>query len=300
MARSATEARHPQSDGLELRNDGDLLKLLWQGQIDALQAVASAIPALESAAALFVETIRAGCKIVYCGAGSSGLIALVDAVELPGTFGIDSAQIAICLAGGLRDLSRIDSAAEDNDLAAGKDLGAVGVSAGDCLIAVSASGTTRFTLSAVRQAKLTGMKIIGLACNAGTPLLALADCPVLLETSAELVSGSTRMGAGTAQKAALNMISTLAAMRLGFSMDGQMVNLRIDNAKLRQRAIGVVASLGRCMEKDAARYLSAASDNIKIAIMLARGADSVQSAAEQLLACKQDVRQAIEALVSAK
>lgn len=269
-AMSGTEAIGPSSHGLETRSDADILALLSDGQERAVAAVRRAHKEIAAAAGAIADRARRGGRIVYAGAGSSGLIAALDGMELAGTFGWPDDRVAFVLASGDR-IAPLTGAEEDDPEAARAGIAALGLGASDVVIAVAASGTTPFTLAAVAEAKRAGAFTIGLASNPGAPLLAAVDRAVFLDSGPEVVVGSTRMNAGTAQKAALGMISSLAMMRLGRTHDGMMVDLRADNDKLRRRAAATVAAIAGCDTAAAGRALAAAGGAVKRAVLVARG-----------------------------
>ncbi|ATG36689.1 N-acetylmuramic acid 6-phosphate etherase [Phaeobacter piscinae] len=280
QAEAQTETLHPDAQGLDLRADAEILDTLLDGQLRALEAVASAHTAIAAGAALLTSRLHNGGHLHYAAAGSSALMALADGAELPGTFGISADQISIHMAGGIPADGRMPGHTEDDAEAGAK--AATTVTTDDVVIALSASGSTPFPMSFARTAQAAGAKVIAIANNADTPLLNLADVAICLPTPPEVIAGSTRMGAGTAQKAALNMMSTLAGIRLGHVMDGMMVNLIADNAKLRQRAIRIVSTLTRQDAEAAARALDQTGGAVKPAILLLQGAAS-PTAAETLL-----------------
>ena len=261
-----------------------MLARLLAGQRGAAAAVEAALPALAAAAELATRTLAAGGRVGYAGAGSSGLMALADALELPGTFGIAPDRVPALFAGGAAALVRLAGSVEDLAASAADDLAAAGLGAGDALIAVSASGTTPYTLAAAEAARARGTGIVGIANRPGSRLLALADVPVLLDTGPELVAGSTRLGAATAQKIALNLISTLVGIRLGHVHDGYMVNVVADNAKLRERAARIVAAVSGAGEAAARAALEATGGAVKPAVLVAAGARDPGHAASLLAA----------------
>lgn len=268
----ATEGRHPHSAGMQDREGVALLDQLLCAQQSALAAVRAALPAIEAAAVLAADVLRAGGKLGYAGAGSSGLMALADALELAGTFGIMPDRTPILFAGGAAALLHMTGGVEDDPALAAADFAAAGLRAGDAVLCLSASGRTPYTLEVARLARAAGVQVVGFANVAGSPLAALADIAVTLETGPELVNGSTRMGAATAQKVALNMLSTRLGVLLGHVHDGYMVNLIADNTKLMDRAARIVSALsGR--EMDAARLaLSQSGGAVKPAVLIAAGA----------------------------
>lgn len=277
-----TESRNPNAVGIDSLAPADALGLLLSGQVAAAKSVAEALPSIAALAEAGAQTIRSGGRLFYAAAGSSGLMALADALEIPGTFGIPQSRVVVLFAGGVAALEDMVGGVEDDRDQAQADVLAKSITGKDLLIAVSASGTTPYALTTLETAKAHGAKTAGIANNAGSPLLAMADFPVLLPTPPEVLAGSTRMGAGTAQKIALNMMSTLMAMQLGHVHDGLMVNLRADNAKLKRRSQAIVAAVSGCSEAQAAIHLDLARGAVKSAILLACGArDRLQ--AESLL-----------------
>lgn len=277
-----TEKRHAEGSGLETRSDQDILSLLARGQADAALSVTEALPAISQAAELATQSIRARGRLVYAAAGSSGLMALADALELPGTYGIAREQIVILLAGGMAVLQDLKGGPEDDGEAARNAVEVLQLGADDCLLAVTASGHTPYAVEAAKAARAAGAKTIGLANNPGVALFDTVDVAICLPTPAEVVAGSTRMGAGTAQKIALNMFSTLMAIRLGHVHDGLMVNLLADNEKLRGRAIGIVAEIAKVGPDQATKALDVSSGRVKAAVLIAAGAESVENANELL------------------
>lgn len=282
MAQKRTEALHEHAAGLDEQPPAAVLGFLAGAQVDAAKTVRAAIPDIADAAKIVAETLAAGGRLAYAAAGSSGLMALADALELPGTYGIPRNRIVVLFAGGAAALQDMAGAPEDDAAQAAREVVDAGLGKGDCLIAVSASGSTPYAVGALDQAARRGVKTIAIANNAGSTLLGLADTPILLATPPEVIAGSTRMGAGTAQKIALNMLSTLAAIHLGHVHDGYMVNLFADNIKLRGRAARIVSAVAGCDEQAALAALEKTGGEVKPAILIAAGAADAK-AAEQLL-----------------
>ena len=271
MAESSTEARHPASEGFHTLAGQEALAVLLDAQVAALDALRPAIPALERVADAAAASLRAGGKLGYAGAGSSGLMALADCLELAGTFGIAPERTPMMLAGGTQSLLRLTGSVEDDPALALADLDRSGLGAGDTLLCLSASGRTPYALAMAEAARARGVTVAGFANVAGSALLTLADIPVLVATGPEVISGSTRMGAATAQKVALNMVSVLAAMRLGHVHDGYMVNLVADNIKLIDRAARIVAAIAGVSRDEAVAALARTDGAVKPASLVARG-----------------------------
>ena len=261
---TATEAASPRYDGIETWPDGAVLDALLENQLSAVAAVRAAVPA-SAAAAAAIPRLRAGGRLAYTGAGTSGRIAVQDGAELPPTFGWPSHRLMLLVAGGPEALLRAVEGAED------APADPAGLQREDVLVAVAASGATPFTLFAVAAARAAGALTIGLANNPGAPLLTQSECPILLPTGPEPLAGSTRMGAGTAQKAALNLWSTLVMMRLGRVYRGRMVDVLATNAKLRRRSVRMLAELGGVDEAAAAAALAEADGSVKVALLVLRG-----------------------------
>lgn len=280
MTLPSTEQVHDDADLLSQSNLVASAQALAAGQIAASQAVTSAVEAIATGAQAMAATIRAGGVLHYTAAGSSGLMAAADAQELGGTFSIPASQLRIHMAGGLPTGVEMPGGVEDIKDGLKEALG--DLHAKDTVIAVSASGTTPFTLAASAIASARGATVIGIANNAGSPLLQSADIPILLATPPELISGSTRMGAGTAQKIALNMLSSLMAVELGHVHGGMMVNLRADNAKLQARAAGIVARIAKVDTDAAQRALDKAGGDVKPAVLIAARGVSLADAKAHL------------------
>jgi N-acetylmuramic acid 6-phosphate etherase len=296
MVEKRTEAQHENAGGLDIQTPEAILSALVDAQIEAANAVRGAIPAISDAARIVADTLEGGGKLAYAAAGSSGLMALADALELPGTYGLSRERIAILIAGGDEAFKTLAGGPEDDTEEAAGAVAGAGIGRGDCLIAISASGSTPYAVQAIRTARERGAATIAIANNAGAPLLALADVAIVLETPPEVIAGSTRMGAGTAQKIALNMLSTLAAVHLGHVHDGYMVNLVADNRKLRDRAARIVATISGRDPGEAARLLEQSDGAVKVAILLAAGADNAAAATKILEGTGQRLRPALSAI----
>lgn len=290
MTAHQTEQVHPQAQGLDLRTDSEVLSILHQSQISAAEAVKEAIPALAQGAAAMAATIRGGGNIVYAAAGSSGLMGLADGLEIPPTYGVANDRITILRAGGVDDIVRPTGAAEDDEEEATRH--AASITGNDCVICLAASGNTPYAVKILSLAKARGAMTIGMSNNPGTRLLD-ADIPVLLPTPPEVIAGSTRLGAGTAQKLALNMMSTLMGIRLGHVLDGYMVNVVADNIKLWARAENMVAAITGCEPALAAANLKAANGNVKAAVLIAKGAGTLDQAMGLLHDADQNLRAAL-------
>jgi N-acetylmuramic acid 6-phosphate etherase len=284
---SATRDRAPIDD------DDALLQALIDDQLRAVRCVAAAAEKLSAAASAVAAALRAGGRLIYLGTGASGALAFQDGAELPGTFGLDPARLAFVSPAGAAPGSFVDSAGEDDEQSARRAVEALEPGANDLVLAVSASGATPFTLAGARAAKALGARVVALACRKNAPLLDCADVGVLIETGPEAVDGSTRLAAGTAQRAALGVISTLCCARLGHVHRRLMVNLRPDNAKLRARAMGIVGRLSAVDEATAAAALRATNYDVKAAVVAAVGGLDAEAAKALVEACEGDLTTAL-------
>jgi N-acetylmuramic acid 6-phosphate etherase len=296
MAERRTEGRHEHAKGLDARQPLDVLGVLADAQKAAVAAVDPALADIAAASRLAADALLAGGRLVYAGAGSSGLMAMADALELPGTYGISREHIVILLAGGAASLVDLAGGFEDDRALAVSDAKEAGLRAGDCVIAVSASGSTPYALSLIAYAKEKGAKVIAMANNPGAALFGDADVSILLPTPPEVISGSTRMGAGTAQKIAFNLFSTLLGIHLGHVHDGHMVNLKADNIKLRGRACRIVSDISGVGLDEAERLLTLSDGSVKAAVLLARGVEDKAAAQVALDRSGQSLRRALDAL----
>ncbi|MDX3975687.1 N-acetylmuramic acid 6-phosphate etherase [Shinella sp.] len=296
MAAGKTEGRHEQASGLDELQPVDVLSVLADGQKAAAAVVDAALADIAAAARLAADAILAGRRLVYVGAGSSGLMAMADALELPGTYGIARDRIVILLAGGAASLEDLAGGYEDDRDLAVNDASAASIGAGDCVVAVSASGSTPYALAIADYAREKGASVVALANNPGAALFAGADVSILLQTPPEVISGSTRMGAGTAQKIAFNLFSTLVGVHLGHVHDGHMVNLKADNIKLKGRACRIVSDISGVGLDEAERLLARSEGSVKTAVLLAAGVEDASVAAAVLERSGQSLRRALKAL----
>lgn len=268
-----TEEISPRSRSLDAWDSATALETLWEGQMAAIAAIRPSLAALACAADAAAARLAEGeGRLVYCGAGTSGRLSAVDATELPPTFDWPAERTALILAGGMTSLTRAVEGAEDDEAAARDAVTALTLGPADVLVGLAASGSTPFTRAALRAGRAAGTLTIGIANSPGAPLLSEAEHGVLVDTGAEAIAGSTRMKAGTAQKAVLTLLSTQIMIRLGRVHEGRMVEMRPTNAKLFARAWRMVAEFAGCPEAEARAALDAAGGEIKTAVvMLVRG-----------------------------
>jgi N-acetylmuramic acid 6-phosphate etherase len=260
-----TEARHPSSVDLDLLPTGDLLRLINDEDALVAPAVAAALPALEAAVDLAVAALREGGSVHYFGAGTSGRIAAMDAAELPPTYGVEPDSVVAHHAGGAQAL---DAALEDveDDVTSGAEA-AGALAAGDVAVGLTASGRTPYVAGALREARRCGARTVLVSANPAAEAAAHADVHVCVETGPEVLAGSTRMKAGTAQKLVLNAFSTAVMVRLGHTYSGLMTGVVAKNTKLRGRMVGILAEAsGRDLDT-CARMLDDSGHVLKLALV---------------------------------
>ena len=281
-ATAATERVSPRFYDLDRWPAGDILLAMWEGQLAAVAAVRAALPALESAAAAALPRLANDGRLVYAGAGTSGRIGVQDGAELPPTFDWPEDRLVLLMAGGDTAFTRSIENAEDDRDAALRDVAGHGIGAADVVLGIAASGSTPYTTTVIAESARRGALTIGIANSPGGALLAAASCPILVETGAEIIAGSTRLQAGTAQKIVLNLFSSLVMVRLGRVHRGLMVDMNARNAKLRQRAERMLRQLTGEDDATVRAALDAAGGRVKTAVLLLRGIGLAQ--ADRLLA----------------
>ncbi len=291
-----TEAIDPRYVDIDTWPTVDAVAAMLAGQRRAVATIETQVVAIAAAADAAAARLDDGTgRLIYVGAGTSGRVAVQDGVELGPTFGWPESRLRYLMAGGMVALATSAEGAEDDGDDARLQIAAHDLGPKDVVIGVAASGRTPFTLGALEAARMTGALTIGLANNPDTPILAAAAHAILADTGSEVLAGSTRMQAGTAQKIVLNMLSTAVMLRLGRVYRGLMVDMVISNAKLLGRAHGMVQRLTDCDEAAAVRAVEAAGHDIKTAVLIAMGMDTA-AAAVLLVDHRQRLRPAIDAL----
>jgi N-acetylmuramic acid 6-phosphate etherase len=292
LAHLLTEQHRPELADLDRRDTISLVRLMAEDQAEALDALVRAAPQIASAIDTVVERLEDGGRLVYVGAGTAGRMGVLDAAECPPTFNTD--VVIGVLAGGFDALLKSSEAVEDDAAAGAADMDQLGLSPRDAVVGVSASGRTPYTIGAVQQARRLGAVTIGVASNPDAELSRHVDHPLELVAGPEVIAGSTRLKAGTAQKVVLNMFSTIAMVRLGKTYGDLMVDLRATNHKLRERARRIVSQATDVDAATADRAIAAAGGDVKVAIvMLLTGVDAGEAAA-RVVAHRGCVRAAVE------
>jgi N-acetylmuramic acid 6-phosphate etherase len=266
-----TERASPRYADIDLWEPTDILDAMIEGQMAAVAAVRASLSAIEQAAGAAEARLKQGGRLIYVGAGTSGRLAVQDGAELIPTFNWPKERLLLLMAGGKEALMRSAENAEDETGQAIQTIQQHGIKAADVAIAVAASGTTPFTLACLREAKRGGALTIGIANNRSTPILQEADCSIWLDTGPEPIAGSTRMKAGTAQRVALNLLSSLVMIRLGRVHEGLMVDLQAINAKLARRSENILIRLTGRTPQEARAALDRANGSVKLAVLLLHG-----------------------------
>ncbi len=290
--RLPTEGVRAGTEALDALCTADLVARLLDGQAAAPAAVAAAAGPLAIAVDVLAEAFRTGGRLVYAGAGTSGRLAMQDAAELPPTFGIDPGRVLALLAGGAGAAGAAVENAEDDDAAGRADIEGIGVGPGDVVVGVAASGRTPYVLGVLREAGERGAATVAVVNTTGSPAAALAGTAIELVTGPEVLAGSTRLAAGTAQKVALNTLTTAAMVRLGATYGPWMVGVRVTNAKLRRRAERIVRDAAGVDITLAREALASARNDVGAAlVVLLAGLDG--DAARERLAAAGSVRAAV-------
>lgn len=290
-----TEALDPRYRDLEHWPTALAVEAMLEGQMAAVAAVQSQIGAIANSAEAAANRLGEHGRLVFVGAGTSGRLAVQDGTELYPTFGWPMERMVFLMAGGTGALTEAQEGAEDDAEAAAAEIAAARVGPADVVIGVAASGRTPYVLAAIEQARAAGALTIGVANNSNSALADLAEHAIVAVTGSEVVAGSTRMKAGTAQKVVLNLLSTAIMLRRGLIYDGRMVAMRISNAKLLQRGRGMVQDIAEVDAAAAAAALDAADNDIRLGVLTALGL-SLAEARALLDANHGDLRKAIEAL----
>src|SRR5437660_3789902 len=273
-----TERVSPRYSDIDLWEPGDILDALIESQMAAVAAVRPALPAIERAAEAMQARLSGDGRLIYVGAGTSGRLAVQDGAELVPTFNWPQDRLLLLMAGGKDALLQSAEGAEDEIDQAARLVRQYRIGTADVVIAVAASGTTSFTVSCMREARRRGAFAIGIANNQATPLLMEADCPIWLDTGPEPIAGSTRMKAGTAQRVALNLLSTLLMILLGRVYEGMMVDVQAVNNKLVQRSENMLLHLTGRSSEDVRDALARAHGSVKLALLVLQGCDPAEAA----------------------
>ncbi|HUY78310.1 MAG TPA: N-acetylmuramic acid 6-phosphate etherase [Ktedonobacterales bacterium] len=291
----ATEQINPATTEIDRQSPLEVARAINAEDATVAGAVERELPQIASAIEAIAARLRSGGRLIYIGAGTSGRLGALDAVECPPTFNVSPELVVACIAGGSFALTEASERAEDDAAAGEDDARRLAVSARDALVGITASGRTPYVLGAVAYARTQGALTIGLVCNADTPLARRVDISIAPLVGPEVISGSTRLKAGIAQKMALNMLSTGTMILLGKTFGNLMVDVQATNAKLRRRALEIVRQATGLGADAAAELLRATDGEVKTAILVARTGVTPALARERLAAHGAVLRVALEA-----
>lgn len=290
-----TEGRNAASTDIDRLSTLEMLTVINQEDKKVALAVEAILPAIARAVDAIVAAFAQGGRLIYCGAGTSGRLGILDASECPPTFGTPRSQVVGLIAGGQQAILQAVENAEDNQQQGAQDLIDIGFSRHDVLVGIAASGRTPYVLGALEHANATGAVTAALSCNPHSPMAQLAQIALTPVVGPEVITGSSRMKAGTAQKLVLNMLTTGAMIRSGKVYGNLMVDVEATNQKLVQRQIDIVMQASDCSADEARAALDACGGHCKTAILM-RLADLNAAAAQALLAAhKGFIRQALQA-----
>jgi N-acetylmuramic acid 6-phosphate etherase len=273
----STEQISPRYVDLDAWSSPEMIAAMYEGQLAAAAAVRGALDAIAAAVDDAVPALRRGGRIIYAGAGTSGRIGVQDGTELPPTYDWPADRLVFAMAGGLGALVQSVEGAEDDEKQGARAVAENKIGPNDVVIGIAASGTTPFTVGVLRAATAAGAVTVAVANNPGAPLFDAARHRILVETGMEVIAGSTRMKAGTAQKIVLNLFSTAVMVKLGRVYRGLMVDMQARNAKLRRRAQTMVSQITGCSASNATLYVEQADGNVKVAVLLAFGLTSQEA-----------------------
>ncbi|WP_030854627.1 N-acetylmuramic acid 6-phosphate etherase [Streptomyces sp. NRRL F-4474] len=288
-----TEAFRPELAEIDRLSTLDIARTMNAEDATVPAAVAARLPQIAAAVDEIAERMARGGRLVYAGAGTAGRMGVLDASECPPTFNTDPADVVGLIAGGPSAMVRAVEGAEDSPQLAAEDLAALRIGPDDTVVGISASGRTPYAIGAVEAARARGALTVGLSCNAGSALAAAADHGIEVVVGPELLTGSTRLKAGTAQKLVLNLISTITMIRLGKTYGNLMVDMRSSNEKLRARARRIVALATGAPDDEIEAALTATGGEVKNAILVVLGEVDGQAAAELLAASRGHLREAL-------
>ncbi len=287
-----TEQRNPRSMELDSLSTEGILRVISEEDRGVAEAVARQIPQIARAVEAVVRAIGSGGRVIYAGAGTSGRIGLLDALEWPPTFGVSPELIRVVVAGGAAAAIGSSAPSEDDAPAGKGEVASLSAAPPDVIVAIAASGVTPFVLGAVEEARRRGCEVVGLCNVPGSPLAGAADIAIVPEVGPEVLTGSTRMKAGTSQKMVLNMLSTAAMVRLGKVYSNLMVDMPPSNRKLLARARRMVAAAAGLDLPSSAALLEQAGDSVKTAIVMALAGVGREEAERRLAHSGGWVRQA--------
>lgn len=264
-----SEARNPETMQIDLMSTSQILAAMNAEDAKVAKAVEAVLPQIAQAVDKIVEAFKAGGRLIYTGAGTSGRLGVLDASECPPTFGVPETMVVGIIAGGDHALRHPIEGAEDNREEGRRDLEKVNLEARDVVVGIAVSGRTPYVIGALEYANSIGATTVALSCNPVSAIADIANIAISPVVGPEALTGSTRLKSGTAQKLVLNMLTTASMIRIGKSYENLMVDLSVSNAKLAARATRMLAEVAGCSVEEAEGYLAQAGNNVKLAILMA-------------------------------
>ena len=293
LSQLLTEERNPDSMHIDEMSVREILELMNREDGKVAGSVRKEIPYIEKAVQMVVESLCAGGKVFYVGAGTSGRLGILDAAECPPTFSSPPETVQGIIAGGPEALIRSMEGAEDDSEAAGSELSRRGLTSKDVVVGIAASRRTPYVVGAIDYARKTGAKTIYISCNPRAQMNIPVDVSICPTPGPEVITGSTRMKAGTAQKMILNMISTATMVRMGKVFENLMVDLQVKSQKLAERTKKILAVLAGVSYQEASQSLERAKGNLKAAIVMVKTGEDLSSASNKLKKTGGSVKRAI-------
>ena len=296
LRRLTTEKTNLASADLDRKTALEIARIINSEDAKVAIAVKRTLPQIAQAIDLIAASLRKGGRLIYVGTGTSGRIAALDAVECPPTFDTDPSTVRFVIAGGPKALAMAVEADEDSSALGRREIARKKPRKNDVVVGLAASGRTPFTIAAVEYARSQGARTIAVTCNRNSPLGRAAHIEIVAEVGPEVVAGSTRMKAGTAEKMILNMLSTGAMARLGFAYGNLMVNLRLKNEKLRERGAAILEKAATLDREEARKLLKSAGNNAAVALVMAKAGAGRREAEAALKESGGNVRMAIHSI----
>jgi N-acetylmuramic acid 6-phosphate etherase len=293
LRRLRTEQSNEAAHDLDRKSSLEIARLINAADATVATAVTRAVPQIARAIDLAAAALKQGGRLIYVGAGTSGRIAALDAIECPPTFNTDPRSVQFIIAGGASALASASETNEDDARTGRRDMARRKPTKKDLVVGIASSGRTPFTIAAVSEARRRGARTIALTCNPDSPLERAAHFAIVTQVGPEILAGSSRMKAGTAHKMVLNMISTGAMSRLGYVYGNQMVNVAPKNQKLVERAIAILERATGADPRAARRALDASGNRTQVALVMLAAEVSRARAVAALKKAKGNVRKAI-------
>lgn len=294
LSKMTTETRHPKTLELDAMSTADILHVMNEEDASIAHAIAKELGSIEKAIECIADSLSKGARLIYVGAGTSGRLGLLDAVECPPTFGTKPEQVVGLLAGGHKAFVKAVEGAEDSKELGRADLEDIHLTMKDTVVGIAASGRTPYVIGALEYANSVGAKTVALACNKDSEIGKIGKIAIEVVAGPEILTGSTRLKAGTAQKLVVNMLSTVSMIRVGKVYKNLMVDVQQTNEKLHVRAENIMMEITACEREEAKQYLQCSEGSVKVAIVMYLLKCSKQEALEKLERAKGHIREAIQ------